>query len=384
MKLSIALLAIAQAIVQSGSIHLTTTGALIGLDLTGSEALSTWPASISVLATVLVTLPASLLMGRFGRKPGFLIGFSFGVLGAILIVLGIMKKSFWLFTLGTGSMGMLFGFAGYFRFAAVELVDTSWRSRAISLVLAGGVIAAFLGPSLSKWGLNLVNGAMFAGGYILWVPLASLAVGIIVTMKFKPVVRSQISIGKSFRYLLTHSKLPRLIILGTGAYVVMAMIMTATPLAMHHHHMGFEATTQVIRSHMLGMFVPSFFTGHLIRYLGVRTVIVTGAILYGVCIAINFMGVGYWQFLSSLILLGVGWNFLFVSASQLLTSQIEPEHQSAAQALNDFVIAGGIALSVAFTGKLHESMGWQWLNIATIPLVLILLLIGLAKFFKPG
>ncbi|MFO1526705.1 MAG: MFS transporter [Turneriella sp.] len=375
-KTGIPLLALAQAIAQSGSIHLTTTGALIGLTLSGSEALSTWPASAIVLTTLSVTIPASFFMARYGRKAGFLLGFAVGIGGALLAIAGITLGNFITFTVGAGMMGFLFGFAGYLRFAAVELVEPEWKSRAISLVLAGGVIAAFLGPSLSKWGLTLVSGAVFAGGYILWLPLALFGAVLISFARFKPATQTQLSIAHSIRHLVTHATLPGVIVLGTGAYVVMAMIMTATPLAMHHHHMGFEATTQVIRSHMLGMFVPSFFTGHLIRYLGVRTIIVLGSALYAACIAINFMGIGYWQFLSSLVLLGVGWNFLFVAASQLLTARIAPEYQSAAQALNDFVIASGIALSIAFTGKMHEVLGWQWLNMVTIPVILLLVAIG--------
>jgi MFS family permease len=382
MKFNISLLALCQAIAQSGNIHLTTTGALIGLALTGSDTMSTWPASLAVSVALLVTIPASIFMGRYGRKTGFILGISVGVTGGAIAAVSILQNSFPLFLLGTGLMGFLMGFAGYFRFAAVELVDVSWRSRAISFVLAGGVIAAFLGPSLSKWGLGLVTGAPFAGGYILWLPLAALAMIVIAGLKFPKPAERKISLSASLSHLLKHSPLLSLILLGTGAYIIMAMIMTATPLAMHHHHMGFEATTQVIRSHMLGMFVPSFFTGHLIKRFGVRAIVITGGLLYALCIAINFMGtnypawVTYWQFMSSLILLGIGWNFLFVSASQLLVSNIEPEHQTAAQALNDFFIAAGIALSIAFTGKLHETLGWQWLNVATIPLVLVVVFIG--------
>jgi len=390
MKLQIGLLALCQAIAQSGNIHLTTTSALIGLSLTGSGTMSTWPASLSVIVTLLVTIPASVFMGRYGRKAGFILSFSVGIAGALVAATGVAQRSFGLFLVGTGLMGFLFGFASYLRFAAVELVETAWRSRAISLVLAGGVIAAFLGPSLSKWGLNFVANAPFAGGFILWLPLAALAVAIVIGIRFQPAARRHISLAASLRHLVKHSPLPSLIFLGAGAYVIMAMIMTATPLAMHHHHMGFEATTQVIRAHMLGMFVPSFFTGHLIKRFGVRAIVVTGALFYAICIAINFVGTGYgstgspqvaawvtyWKFMSSLILLGVGWNFLFVSASQLLVANIEPEHQTAAQALNDFFIAGGIALSIGFTGKLHETLGWQWLNIVTIPLIPAMVVVG--------
>lgn len=382
-KTGVALLSLCQAVAQSGNINLTTTGSLIGLTLSGSEAKSTWPAAVSIFATVLTTIPASLFMARYGRRAGFLIAFLAGVIAALLISLAVMRGNFLLFMSGTAAIGVMMGATGYLRFAAVELVDPEWRSRAISFVLAGGVIAGLVGPSLSKWGFGLIQNSPLGGGFILWLPFGLLAMAMIAVTRFNPPAARRVNIGESIQFLLAETNLLQIIFLGTAAFLVMAVIMTATPLAMHHHHLGFGSTTEVIRAHMLGMFVPSFFTGYLIRYLGHRVVIAAGATLYLVCIGINFIDIGYWNFMSALILLGVGWNFLFVSASQLLVQNIPAEHQGAAQALNDFVIAVGLAVSVAFTGQLHQSVGWHYLNIAALPVVLAIAYVGaVAKHFQ--
>ncbi len=372
----IPLLALVQAIIQSGNIHLTTTGSLIALALVQNEAQSTWPASLSIFLMLVMTIPASFIMARFGRKAGFIGALATGAAGAALATFGIMETRFSYFLGGSALMGINLAFAGYLRFAAVELVDGAWRARAISFVLAGGVLAAVAGPYLSKWGYHLVPGHPFAGGYLLLLPLFAIAALLLSVVKFKPPVIKRAALLDSLGYLLSNGTFLTLVFLGVGAYVVMALLMTATPLAMHHHHLGFESTTEVIRAHILGMFVPSFFTGHLIHRFGVRRIVVAGALLYVACAAINYQPASYWTFMASLILLGIGWNFLFVSASQLLTALVEPQHQSAAQALNDFVIAAGTALSIAFTGALHEFAGWQVLNLFSLPLVALLAVAG--------
>jgi MFS family permease len=373
---SVALLALAQAIVQSGSIHLTTTGALIGVVLTSSEAVSTWPASLHVIIALSMTMPASFIMSRLGRKRGFLIGFVLGLLGVLMAARGVESGSFFLFAAGAAAMGVLTAFGSYFRFAAVEAVDAENKSQAISLVLTGGVLAAFVGPYLSTWGAAAVPGSVFTGGYLLLLPMYALAVLIVLGLKFEKPIVVQVSIRKSFRDILREPAFLGVVFVGASAYLTMVLIMTATPLAMHREHMGLEATTQVIRAHLLGMFVPSFFTGSLIARFGARRIIITGALLFAACIGINFHGVSYWHYLVSLVLLGVGWNFLFVSASQMLTSVVRNDHMSAAQALNDFIIALGQASAIAITGKLHTLVGWQWLNVVTLPLIPAILLVG--------
>lgn len=362
---------------QSGSIHLTTTGALIGVALAGSEAFSTWPASLHVLVALAMTMPASFVMARLGRKTGFFIAFVVGLAGVLLAAQGIYARSFWIFAAGAAVMGVLTAFGNYFRFAAVEAVDEKRKPQAISLVLTGGVLAAFVGPYLSTWGANFFPQAVFTGGYLILLPLYALAILIVSGLSFPKPIAVQVSIRRSFKDILHEPKFLGVVFVGASAFLVMVLIMTATPLAMHREHMGLEATTQVIRAHLLGMFVPSFFTGSLIARFGARTIIIAGVLLFAACIGINFHGVSYWHYFVSLVLLGIGWNFLFVSASQMLTTLVRADHMSAAQALNDFIIALGMASAIAITGKLHALVGWQWLNVLTIPLLPIVMIVGL-------
>lgn len=376
MTRSVALLALAQAIVQSGSIHLTTTGALIGVALAGSEAFSTWPASLHVIVALAMTMPASFVMARLGRKTGFFIAFAVGLGGVLVAAQGIYTQAFWLFAAGAAIMGVLTAFGNYFRFAAVEAVDEARKPQAISLVLTGGVLAAFVGPYLSNWGAAFFPQAIFTGGYLLLLPLYAVAIAIVSGLKFSRPIAVQVSIRRSFKDIVHEPKFLGVVFVGASAYLIMVLIMTATPLAMHREHMGLEATTQVIRGHLLGMFVPSFFTGSLIARFGARTIILTGTLLFAACIGINFHGVTYWHYFVSLVLLGIGWNFLFISASQMLTTLVRADHMSAAQALNDFVIALGQASAIAITGKLHALVGWQWLNVLTIPLLPLVVFVG--------
>lgn len=376
---SIVLLALCQAAFQAGSIHLTTSSALISLKLANDEAVSTWPSSLAVLSALLMTMPASFLMARYGRKFGFFTALVAGSFGAVIMAWGIMLNSFTMFLCGAPLLGVLFSFTNYLRFAAVEIVPAHDRARAISLVLVGGVFAAFIGPSLTGIGSGLVPGQTFAGGYLLLLPIYALAALTLLQIKFHKSVIRRPAIRESLGVLLRDTGFYRVVFLGAGAYIIMVLLMTATPLAMHHHHLGFEATTDVIRAHVLGMFVPSFFTGHLIARWGVRPIIAVGALCFGACIGVNFIGHGYWHFLLSLVLLGVGWNFLFISASQMLTASIAAEHQSSAQAMNEFIISAGSAAAISMTGKLHQLMGWQNLNLVAIPLVILLFFAGFTR-----
>ncbi|MFO1471938.1 MAG: MFS transporter [Turneriella sp.] len=375
----VALLALCQAVFQAGSIHLTTSGALISLALTSDEAVSTWPSSLAVLSALAMTMPASFLMARYGRRFGFFTALAAGSIGASVMVAGMVLQKFPLFLGGAACLGVLFSFTNYLRFAAVEIVPANQRAKAISLVLVGGVFAAFIGPSLTRLGAPLIFDHPFAGGYLLLLPLYLMAVLTLLQVRFPGSAVVRRPVRESLRVLLSDAGFYRIVFLGAGAYVMMVLLMTATPLAMHHHHLGFEATTDVIRAHVLGMFVPSFFTGHLIARWGARTVISVGALCFAGCIGVNFSGHSYWHFLSALVLLGVGWNFLFVSASQMLTATIVAEHQSSAQALNEFIVSAGAAAAISMTGKLHQLLGWQNLNLLALPLVLLLFWAGFSR-----
>ena len=363
---------------------MTSTNTLIGLDLTGNESLSTLPISLNILATLFLTIPASFFMARFGRRSGFLMGIFLGLIGVSLLSLGIHNKNFFLFATGTVFMGFLNGFSTYFKFAAAEVAPKDFKSRAVSLVLASGVIAALIGPNLYKWGLQLLTDSGFLGGYLLLFLIYTVAFIIMVFLKTEKPAAMNWRTSKSTKELLFKTPLLKIILLGSIAFIVMVMIMTATPLGMNHHHFHVEDIAQVIQFHVLGMFVPSFFTGSLIKRFGDRKIMLAGTGLFLICILINFLGNSYLHFVYSLILLGIGWNFLFVGATTLLAYQIPTEDQPKAQALNDFFIAAFAALSIASSGKLHATLGWANLNLFAIPITILGIILILRKGHHSG
>jgi MFS family permease len=367
------------ALVQSGSLLMTSTNTLIGLDLTGSESLSTLPVSLNIIASLLLTIPASFFMARFGRKSGFLLGILFGLVGTSFVILGLHTRSFVIFCMGSIFMGFLNSFSTYFRFAAAEVSNRDFKSRAVSLVLASGVIAALIGPNLYKWGLSVFQELKFMGGFILLYPLYAIAFTILLFLNTGKPAAMNWRTSKSTKELLLKTPLLKIIALGSFAYIVMVLIMVATPLGMNHYHFGMNDITQVIQFHVLGMFVPSFFTGSLIKRFGDRKIMLAGAILFLICAWINFIGHSHMHFISSLILLGVGWNFLYVGATTLLSYQIHAEDQPKAQALNDFFVTAFAAISIASSGKLHEALGWANLNLLAVPITILGIVIIMRK-----
>ncbi len=368
-----------QALVQSGSLLMTSTNTLIGLDLTGSESLSTLPVSLNFIAALVLTIPASFYMARFGRKSGFLLGIFFGIVGTSFVILGLQTRSFPIFCVGSIFLGFLNSFSTYFRFAAAEVSHRDFKSRAVSLVLASGVVAALVGPNLYKWGLQLLTDSGFTGGFLLLYPLYAVAIIIILFLNTGKPAAMNWKTSKSTNELLLKTPLFKIIMLGSIAYIVMVMIMTATPLGMKHHHFEMNDITRIIQFHVLGMFVPSFFTGSLIKRFGDRKVMLAGAVLFLLCAFINFLDHTYLHFAYSLILLGIGWNFLYVGATTLLSYQIHVEDQPKAQALNDFIVTAFAALSIASSGKLHEALGWVNLNLLAIPITILGIILILRK-----
>lgn len=370
---------LSQALVQSGTILFTSVNALIGLEISRSESLSTLPGSLMILAALILTIPASFFMARFGRRNGFLLGIVFGILGTSLSIFGVKYGSLAVFCVGTVFVGFMNGFSTYFRFAAAEVSHRDFKSRAVSLVLASGVIAALVGPNLYKWGLHIFGNPEFIGGFILTYPLFGAAIVCLLFLQTQKPAPMNWKTGRSSVDLLLNTPLLKIIGLGSISYMVMVLIMTATPLGMKHHHFEMNDITQIIQFHILGMFVPSFFTGSLIKRFGDRKIMLSGSVLFLICAIINFSDQTFFHFAYALILLGIGWNFLFVGATTLLSYQIHSEDQPKAQALNDFFVTGSAALSVAVSGRLHEVFGWVNLNLAAVPLTVLGIVLILRK-----
>ena len=378
MKRNIILLSLSQAALITGTSLLLASSAIVGLALAGHKSLATMPLALMFLAQMATTIPASLYMAGVGRRLGFMTSAMFGLAGAAVATAGVIKTDFSIFCFGTALIGVFNGFGQYYRFTAAEVAPEDFRSRAISYVLAGGVIAAFAGPNLANWSRHLLS-SEFAGSYACLIGLYLFAFGFASLLQIpKP---AAISRSKGGRPLGVIASQPAYLVAVASAmvgYGVMNFIMVATPLAMKGAAHAFSDTAFVIQWHVFGMFVPSFFTGHLIRRFGIANIMLNGILLLGLCVLINFAGTTVTHFWSALVLLGLGWNFLFVGATTLLTETYAPDEKAKAQALNDFIVFGTVTITSFSSGAVQHALGWQTINMAVIP---FLLLVGLANLW---
>ncbi|MBD2104552.1 MFS transporter [Leptolyngbya sp. FACHB-261] len=365
---NVLLLALCQALGMTGNTVLATVAALIGQALADDKSLATFPLALQQLATMGATIPASLLMQRLGRRVGFQIGVLVGMAGSVLGVYAISSQSFPLFCLATILFGSFNGFAGFYRFAAAEAAHEQFRSQAISLVIAGGVIAALVGPALATWSRVLME-AQYAGSLVVIITLQLVALLLLtwVAMPRASVVQQT----EPVRPLMVIARQPKFIVAVLGSmlgYGTMALVMTATPLAMVAASHPFDAAASVIQWHVLGMFAPSFVTGFLIARFGVLNIILCGGVLNAFCIAINLLGTGFLEFWAALLLLGIGWNFMFVGSTTLLTEAYAPAERAKSQAMHDFLMFGFVAFATFLSGRLLYDFGWDMVNYAGIPM----------------
>lgn len=354
-----------------------TTVALVGAILATDKSLATLPLASLFFAVMLTSIPAAMLMKRIGRKAGFMFATLFGVTGGALATFAIMENNFWLFVASTGFVGIFNGFGNYFRFAAADSVEKDKKSRAISYVLLGGVVAAVVGPNLANFTHESIATFAFAGSYASIIVIYLL---ILITLGFLKLPNTVTTIQQEatleIRPLSVIASQPKFIIgviCGMIGYGVMSFVMTATPLAMHHDAHNFGDTAFVIQWHTLGMFAPSFFTGHLIRRFGIYNILLAG-VLFGIaCVAINLYGNSVTHYWLALTLLGVSWNFLFVGATTLITETYHAAERSKTQALNDFLIFSTAGFSSLSAGVLQDKFGWQMVNVGVVPLLVVVL-----------
>lgn len=372
MKRNVILLALCQALLITAMSLQISVSALVGQAMAG-PALATIPLGLMFLGNMLTVFPASFFMKRFGRRAGFMTGAVLGVLGAIMAVIAVARQDFVLFCAASLLLGTFNGFGQFYRFAAADIATEEFRSRAISYVLAGGVLAAVIGPNLAAFTRSSFD-VQFLGSYgaLIGVFLLSLAISSLINIP-KPGVRE---LSGPSRPLGVIARQPIFLVAVIGAmvgYGVMNLMMTATPLAMDIHRHPFEATALVIQWHVLAMFLPSFFTGHLIRWMGVLNVMSTGALILLGCAIISLSGISVGHFTWALILLGLGWNFLYIGGTTLLTESYQPAEKAKVQALNDFLVFTTVTCTALGVGALHRWLGWEAINISVMPLILITL-----------
>lgn len=364
---SVAILAVCQALGMSCMALSITITALVGKGLAPTPALATLPLAMQFIATAAVTIPASLLMGRFGRRAGFTLGGLLGITGGVISCIAVFAADFWLFCLGSAFLGGFATHVALYRFAAAEVAGPAQRARAISYVMVGGVVSAVLGPELAKWTKDLFTPIEFAGGYAGVAVLAFLSLALVQFAALpKPLSRQERGGGRPLGEIVRQPALAVAVLCAMVAYGAMNLIMVSTPLAMVACAHPFETAAFVIQWHIVGMYAPSFFTGHIIHRVGALPVIAAGGLLILVCVAIAMTGVEVLQFWAALVLLGVGWNFMFVGGTTLLTETYRPEEQSRVQAFNEFMVFGTTAVTSLASGAVFSSQGWAWVNLGTV------------------
>ncbi|SCA55675.1 conserved membrane hypothetical protein [Candidatus Terasakiella magnetica] len=359
----------------AGSLIMTMT-ALTGTYLADDPSMSTLPLAIQFVGMMCAAVPASLFMGKVGRKIGFSVGFFIGFLSAGLATWGIFEGSFWLFSAGSFGLGITNSFGQYLRFAATEVVEAQHRPQAISYVMAGGIIAAFLGPWLATQTKDYFEPVLFAGGFASLTLVYIAAIFVVCLVRFRNDVPHEDHHGPA-RPLSEIAKQPAFITAVLAAamgYGVMSFVMTATPLAMVGCGLEFKDAAFVIQWHVVGMFLPSFFTGKLIKKYGVLRIIFIGTLLNVACMAFALSGLDLMNFWFALVALGVGWNFMFIGGSSLLTQCYRETERSKVQAVNDLIVFSVVAIGSFSSGAIQNAMGWDWVNMVIgLPLLLALL-----------
>ncbi len=375
-KRNVAILVLAQAFLGAQMPIIFTIGGLAGQSLAGNPCLATLPISLIVMGTMIWATPMSAVMQKYGRRAGFLIGAAAGAIGAAIGAYALHIGSFTLFLAGSFVTGLYQSAHGFYRFAAADAVDADFRPKAISYVMAGGLAAAIIGPQLVKVTADALV-VPFLGAYLAVIAINVLGAGLFLALDIPP-PPAEPENGTGGRSRLELLKTPVIavsIITGMVSYALMNLVMTSTPLAVVG--CGYEKSdaANIVSAHVLAMFVPSFFTGHVIARFGVRKVIATGlAILAGAgIVALN--GVDLGNFYIALVLLGVGWNFGFIGATTMLASTYEPEEQGRVQGLNDMIVFGGVTMASFASGLLmncsggNAQQGWNAVNLAMIPLL---------------
>lgn len=382
MNRNVWLLSVCQALLMTGNILLILVIGLVGKTLSPDPSLITLPVALQFTGLMSATIPASLIMGRLGRRIGFSVGNLIGICGAAIATLALSQQQFVLFCVGTFLLGVGIGFGTLYRFAAIEVCEEHARHRAISISMAGGVLAAMLGPNLAVYSQQWSNDGLYVGAFMALIVLNILALCLLQTIQF-PMANRQGEQRKAdpIRDIILAPNFMLAVFAAMVAYAVMNILMTATPLAMIGCGFDFEKAAGVIEWHVLGMFVPAFFTGRLVERFGAQKMILNGALLFVLCIAINIHGQSIWHFSLALILLGVGWNFMFIAATGLFSQSYLARNKSKAQAFNEFFVFSCVTITALLSGWLESTVGWEAMNLYVLPFVVIVMgLFGLSHY----
>lgn len=344
-------------------------GGLAGKMMSPDPALATLPISMTVLATMFAAPMMSSIMGRWGRRTGFVLGAFAATVSAALAVYAISNQNFTLYLVASLLLGIYMGAHGFYRFAATDLASPAFRPKAISWVMAGGLLSAVIGPELVKQFEHLLDPIPYAGAYqvLIVVNLIGVIPILFLNIPRPPRAKDTGDAGRPWRKILTDRTIVVAMFCAMVAYALMNLVMTSTPLAMEACGFGVGDSADVVRIHVLAMFAPSFFTGSLVARFGAPSVIAAGLAILAGCAVVAIAGITFMHFAWALALLGVGWNFGFIGATSLLAGAHAPEEQSRVQGLNDFLVFGLVTVASFSSGALMHGIGWEAVNVAMLP-----------------
>jgi MFS family permease len=370
---NVALLAACQAMLFSISATLVTVMGLAGLQLAPDKSMATLPVTFWILGGTFATVPASVLQARIGRKAGLSAGALIGLVGCVVCALALQAQSFWLLCAGTLAFGASNAFGQYYRFVAADAAPPDFKATAISLVLAGGLLGGILGPSMSRLTVDAFD-TRYMGTYI---GTSLFIVATLLLLQWldvpNPTAEERAKRGRPLAVIARQPKFIVAVLCSALGYGVMNFLMTATPIAMNICGHSFGDGALVISGHVIGMFAPSLFTGALVKRFGVNALLGAGVALNLASVGIGLSGIAVAHFWVALFVLGVGWNFLYVGGTALLTETYRPEERAKAQGANDFAVFAMMTLSSLASGAAVTSAGWQKVNYLALPMILVVM-----------
>ncbi|MDA7430736.1 MFS transporter [Primorskyibacter aestuariivivens] len=375
---NVIVLVLAQAILGAQMPMIFTIGGLAGQSLASNVCFATLPISLIVIGSMLTATPISGFMQRYGRRAGFFVGAMGGALGGVIGAYGLYVQSFSIFLIGSFLTGIYMSAQGFYRFAAADTASDDFRPKAISYVMAGGLASAVIGPQLVKVTADAYV-IPFLGTYaaVIGVNLLGSLLFLFLDIPKPPVPSEDAPKGRSRWELITTPRIAVAVICAMVSYALMNLVMTSTPLAVVG--CGFEqnSAADVVTAHVLAMFAPSFFTGHLIARFGVEKIVALGLLILAGAGAVALQGVELENFFIALVLLGLGWNFGFIGATAMLTAAHEPHERGRMQGMNDLIVFGGVSVASLASGGLmncsggNAQEGWIAVNMAMAPFLML-------------
>ena len=349
---------------------------IIGSQISPIKSLSTLPMSISVVGIAIGAFIATKVMSKLGRKAGFILASILNTTISILAAYSIFNQNFYLFCFANFFLGIGMAFTHQYRFAAAESVGIDMAPKAISIILFGGIISAFLGPSLANYTKDLVSENLYVGSYLSLAVLTFIPTILFLFYESKTIIEENINYtGRSYLELIAQPKFIQAVAASAFGYAIMTFLMTATPISMHvMENMSLNETGIVIQFHVAAMFLPSLITGHLIKKIGHSNVIYTGIFFYSITLLISIFDQTFFNYMFALIFLGLGWNFLFISGTSLLVLTYKENEKYKMQGLNDFIVYSVHALGSLSAGVFIALTSWKIMNLICIPFIILIIL----------